>query len=44
MTKEARLYIEGKPVSSINSDGKTGWLHGKILKLEHSLTPCTTIN
>ena len=44
MTKEARLYNGGKPVSSINSDGKTGWLHGKISKLEHSLIPCTIIN
>ena len=29
MTKEARIYNEGKTVSSINDDGKTEQLHVK---------------
>ena len=33
-----------KTVSLISGDGKTGQLHVKRRKLEHSLTPCTKIN
>ena len=44
MTKEARIYSGEKAASSISSAGKTGQLHVKELKLEHSLTPYTKIN
>ena len=44
MTKEARIYNGEKTVSLISGDGKTGQLHVKRRKLEHSLTPCTKIN
>ena len=41
MTKEARLHNIGKTVSSTNGAGKTGQLHVKKMKLDHSLTPYT---
>ena len=44
MIKEARRYNEEKTVSSINAAGKTGQLHIKKMKLEHSLTSYTKIN
>ena len=48
MTKEIRLYSDGKIVSSINDAGKTGQLHVKgkknKKKLDHSLVPYTKIN
>ena len=44
MTKEARLHNGGKIVSSTNSAGKTGQLHVKKMKLDHSLTPYTIIS
>ena len=44
MTKEARVYNGGKTVSSVNGAGKTGQLHVKKMKLEHSLTPYTKKN
>ena len=43
MIKEARLYNRGKIVSSINGAGKTGQLHVKKMKLEHSLITYTKI-
>ena len=39
MTKEVRLYNEGKVISSIKAAGKTGQLHVKKMKLQHYLTP-----
>ena len=44
MTKEARIYNGEKTVSSISGAGKTGQLHVKRMKLEHSLKPYTKIN
>ena len=44
MIKEARLYNRGKIVSSINGAGKTGQLHVKKMKLEHSLITYTKIS
>ena len=44
MTKEARIYNGEKTVSSISGAGKTGQLHVKNMKLEHSVTPFTEIN
>ena len=44
MTKDARMYKGEKTVSSINGAGKTGHLHVKKMKLEHSLTLYTKIN
>ena len=38
MTKEPRTYNGEKTVSSIRGAEKTGQLHGKNMKLEHSLT------
>ena len=43
MTKVARLHNVGKIVSPTNSAGKTGQLHVKKMKLDHSLTPNTKI-
>ena len=43
MIKEARIYNGEKTVYSV-SLGKTGQLHIKERKLEHSLTPYTKIN
>ena len=40
MTKEARIYNEGKTVSTINGVGKTGWLHAKESNGQHSHTIC----
>ena len=42
MSKEVRLYDGGKTVPSTNGAEKTGQLHGKINKLDHSL--CTKIS
>ena len=42
MTKEARIYIKEKPVSSICSAGKIRQLHVK--ESEHSLIPNTKMN
>ena len=42
MSKEARLYDGGKTVSSTNGAEKTGQVHGKINKSDHSL--CTKIS
>ena len=42
MTKEARLHIGEKTVSSINGAGKTGQQHAK--EWNYSLTPDTKIN
>jgi len=36
MSKEVRLYDGGKTVPSTNGAEKTGQLHGKINKLDHS--------
>ena len=44
MTKEARTYNGEKIVSSISGAGKTGQLHVKRIKLQHSLTPYTKIS
>ena len=44
MTKEARVNNGGKTVSSINGAGKTGQVHVKKMKLEHSLVPFTKIS
>ena len=43
MTKDATIYNGEKTVYSV-SLGKTGQLHIKERKLEHSLTPYTKIN
>ena len=42
--KEARIYNGEKTVSSTSCVGKAGQLHGKAMKLEHSLIPYTKIN
>ena len=44
LIKEARIYNGEKTASSISGAGKTGQLHVKKKKLEHSLTPYTKIN
>ena len=44
MTKEAKIYNGKKTASSISGAGKTGELHVKKMKLEHSLTPYSKIN
>ena len=44
LIKEARIYNGEKTASSISSAGKTGQLHVKRMKLQHSLTPYTKIN
>ena len=46
MTKEARIYIEGKTVSAINGTGKTEQLHTKKKKinLDYFLTQSTKVN
>ena len=44
MTKEARTYNGEKIVSSISGSGKTGQLHVRRIKLQHSLTPYTKIS
>ena len=43
MTKEARIYNREKTGFSISGTGKTGQLHVKTMKLEHSLTLHTKI-
>ena len=43
MTEQERLYNGGKTVSSVNGAWKTGQLHVKKMKLEHSLAPYTNI-
>ena len=44
MTNEGRIYNGEKIVASISGAGKTGQLHVKKKKLEHSLTLYTKIN
>ena len=44
LIKEARIYNGEKTASSISGAGKTGQLHVKEMKLEHSLPPYTKIN
>ena len=44
MTKETRLHNVWKTVSSKNGAGKTGQLHIKKMKLDHSLIPYTKID
>ena len=44
LIKEARIHNGEKTASSINGAGKTGQLHVKKMKLEHSLTQYTKIN
>ena len=45
MTKEARLHKVGKTVCLFNNDaGKTGQIHVKNRKLDHSLIPYTKIS
>ena len=44
MTKDTRLYNVEKTVSSTNSSGKTGKLHVKKKKLDHSLKPYTKVS
>ena len=44
LIKEARIYSGEKTASSISGAGKTGELHVKRMKLEHSLTPYTKLN
>ena len=44
LAKQAKIYNGVKTASSISGTGKTGQLHVKTMKLEHSLTPYTKIN